>query len=317
MSLDQSGGLSPCGRLRPERSAHDAIKSVEQSLREGRHAIYDADLASYFDTIPHDKLIAGVRQRVVDGRVLGLIEQWLDAPVMEPPDDKNGGGSGKGRSPRMTRRNQGTPQGGVLSPLLANIHLHWFDRAFNGASGPANWANARLVRYADDFVILARYMGERIETWVEEKIERRLGLTINRDKTRVIVTLRADGEKLDFLGYSLKHAHDLYGRKGRKYLCIEPSAKAQQRMREKVRQTLDTKQSHTPLPELIGRLNRQIRGWANYFEYGHPRKAFRDLNSYVREKLTKHLQRRSQRAWKPPSDQSAYAYLNRMGLIQL
>jgi len=130
--------------------------------------------------------------------VLALIGQWLGAPVMEPPDDKNGG-AGKGPTSRMTRRTQGTPQGGVLSPLLANIHLHWFDRAFNGASGPAHWANARLVRYADDFVILARYIGERIENWVEEKIERRLGLTINRDETRVIVTLKADSEKLELL----------------------------------------------------------------------------------------------------------------------
>lgn len=244
--------------FRPGRNAHDAIQSVEHSIREGRNAIYDADLASYFDTIPHDKLIAGVRQRIVDGRVLALIQQWLDAPVIEPPmpDDKNGG---SGRL-RMTRRKQGTPQGGVLSPLLANIHLHWFDRAFHGKEGPAAWANARLVRYADDFVILSRYVGKRIESWVEEKIERRLGLKINRDKTRVIHDLRADGEKLDFLGFSVKYAHDLYGRKGRKYQCTEPSAKACGRMREKVRQTLHSKQSHTPLPELIERLNRQIDG---------------------------------------------------------
>lgn len=301
--------------FRPGRSAHDAIKSVEQSIREGRNAVYDADLASYFDTIPHDKLIAGVRQRIVDGRVLALIRQWLDAPVIEPPTpDERNGGSGK---PRMTRRTQGTPQGGVLSPLLANIHLHWFDRAFHGKEGPAAWANARLVRYADDFVILSRYVGKRIEDWVEEKIERRLGLKINRDKTRVIHDLKVDGEKLDFLGFSVKHAHDLYGRKGRKYQCTEPSAKACGRMREKVRQTLHSKQSHTPLPELIGRLNRQIDGWANYFEHGHPRKAFRDLNRYVRAKLTQHLHRRSQRAWRAPADQSVYAHLNRMGLIQL
>jgi RNA-directed DNA polymerase len=300
--------------FRPGRSAHDAMKSVEQSIREGRNAVYDADLASYFDTIPHDKLIAGVRQRVTDGRVLALIRQWLDAPVIEPPPDDKNGGRGK---PRMTRRTQGTPQGGVLSPLLANIHLHWFDRAFHGKEGPARWANARLVRYADDFVILARYVGARIEDWVEEKIERRLGLKINRDKTRVIQDLKADGEKLDFLGFSVKHAHDLYGRKGKKYLTIEPSAKAQERMREKVRQTLHSKQGFTPLPEVIERLNRQVGGWGNYFQLGHPRKAFRDLNSYVREKLIWHLQRRSQRAWRPPAEESDYAYFNRMGLRSL
>lgn len=301
--------------FRPGRSATDAIQSVEASLREGRNAVYDADLASYFDTIPHDKLIAGIRQRVTDGRVLALIRQWLDAPVVEPPkpDDKNGKSGGA----RMTRRKQGTPQGGVLSPLLANIHLHWFDRAFNGRDGPANWANARLVRYADDFVILARHVGGRIEAWVEEKIERRLGLSINREKTRVIRDLRADGEKLDFLGYSMKHAHDLHGRKGRKYLCIEPSAQARKRMRENVRQVLHSRQGFTPLPDLIERLNIRLQGWANYFRHGYPRKAKRDLNSYVRKKLAWHLQRRSQRGWSPAGDESAYAYFERMGLIQL
>ena len=297
--------------FRPKRNAIDAIKSIEQSIREGRNAVYDADLASYFDTIPHDKLIAGVRQRIVDGRVLSLIEQWLDAPVVEPPDEENG------RGPRMRRHKQGTPQGGVLSPLLANIHLHWFDRAFNGKQGPATWSNARLVRYADDFVILARYVGEKIEHWVEEKIEGSLGLTINREKTRVIDNLRADGEQLNFLGYSLRYAHDQYGGKAKKYLRTEPSAKAQKAMREKIRQTLDSKQCHTPLPDLIARLNRRIEGWANYFEHGQPRKAYRDLNSYVRIKLTKHLQRRSQRSWQPAQDKSAYEHLNQMGLIQL
>ncbi len=298
--------------FRPGRSAHDAIQSVEQSLREGRHAIYDADLASYFDTIPHDKLIAGVRQRIVDGGVLALIRQWLNAPVVEPTDDESGKGP-----PRMQRRHQGTPQGGVLSPLLANIHLHWFDRAFHGKEGPAQWANARLVRYADDFVVLARYVGWRIEEWIEQRIEGRLGLQINREKTRVIGDVKQDGERLDFLGYSLRYAHDQHGRKGKKYLCIEPSAKAQARQREKVREKLGPEQCYTPLPEIIDRLNLQLRGWAAYFRLGYPRQAYRDLNAYVRDKLTRHLQRRSQRPWRPPADKSAYEHLNRMGLIQL
>lgn len=203
--------------FRPGRSAHDALKSAEQSVREGRDAVYDADLAGYFDTIPHDKLIAGVRQRVVDGGVLGMIRQWLNAPVVEPSPDRNKDQSGKGPL-LVQRRKAGTPQGGVLSPLLANIHLHWFDRAFHGREGPAQWANARLVRYADDFVIVARYIGPRLTDWIEGKIEGRLGLEINREKTRTIPNLKADGEKLDFLGYSLKYAYDQYGRAGKKYL---------------------------------------------------------------------------------------------------
>jgi RNA-directed DNA polymerase len=300
--------------FRPGRSAHDAIRSVERSIREGRKAIYDADLAGYFDSIPHDKLLLGVRQRVVDGAVLGLIRQWLKAPVVEPPEEPSE--SGQGGPPQVQRRKEGTPQGGVLSPLLANIHLHWFDRAFHGKDGPGQWAKARLVRYADDFVILARYVGQRMERWIEEKIESRLGLKINREKTRVIPDLSAEGESLQFLGCNMGYGHDISGR-GTRYLRIEPSAKACKGQRAKVREQLSPQQSHTPLPELIGRLNRQLRGWANYFSLGYPRAAMRQMNGYVRAKLTWHLQRRSQRPWRPPQGQSAYAYFNRMGLIQL
>jgi RNA-directed DNA polymerase len=301
--------------FRPGRSADDALGSVESSLREGRRAIYDADLAGYFDSIPHDKLLAGLRQRVVDGAVLGLIRQWLEAPAVEPPGKDQDGPERKG-PPQVKRHKEGTPQGGVLSPLLANLHLHWFDRAFHGKDGPAQWAKARLVRYADDFVILARYVGPRMTRWIEEKIETRLGLKINRDKTRTIPNLSADGESLQFLGYSIHYAHDLQGR-GTRYLCLEPSAKACKAQRLKIQEQLGPRQSHTPLPELIDRLNRQLLGWSAYFQRGYPRKAMRHMNAYVRFKLTRHLQRRSQRSWRPPEGQSAYTYLNRMGLVTL
>jgi RNA-directed DNA polymerase len=125
--------------FRPGRSAHQALQAIQQHLQAGYNAVYDADLAGYFDSIPHDKLMACVRMRVVDGAVLGLIRQWLNAPVVEPPKDK-------GEPPTIGRNTKGTPQGGVLSPLLANIYLHWFDRVFNRADGPARWAKAKLVR---------------------------------------------------------------------------------------------------------------------------------------------------------------------------
>lgn len=181
----------------------------------------------------------------------------------------------------------------------------------------AAFVAAILVRYADDFAVLARHVGGRITEWIEERIEGRLGLQINREKTRVISDLRADGANLNFLGYSLQYAPDQCGRQGRKYLRLEPSAKAMARQREKVRGTITPKQCHTPLPDLIGRLNTQLRGWANYFKPGYPRKAFRDLNAYVRAKLTWPLQRRSQRSWRPPAGGSANAHLTRMGLINL
>ena len=174
-----------------------------------------------------------------------------------------------------------------------------------------------MVRYADDFVVVARYVTGRMKEWIEDRIERRLGLQINREKTRVISDLGAEGADLTFPGYSLKYAPDQHGRQGRKYLRLEPSAQAMPRQREKVRGTVNRKQGPTPLPALIERLNAPLRGWANYFQLGHPRQAFRDLNAYVRAKLTWHLQRRSQRSWRPPAGLSACAHLHRMGLIQL
>lgn len=173
------------------------------------------------------------------------------------------------------------------------------------------------MRYADDFVIVARYIGPRMTDWIEEQIEGRLGLRINREKTRTIPDLRADGAKLDFLGFSLKYAHDQYGRAGKKYLSLGPSAAACRRQREKVRAMIGPRQSHVPLPELIENLNRRQRGWGNYFRLGYHREAFRSMNAYVGEKLTRHLKRRSQRQWRPHGDKSTYQHLNHMGLINL
>jgi RNA-directed DNA polymerase len=143
--------------FRPGRSAHDALRTIGQHLREGKTAVYGADLAGYFDSIPHDKLLAGVRMRVVDGSIPGLIRQWLKAPVVEPPRG--------GQPPSVHRNDRGTPQGGVLSPLLANVYLHWFDHLFLRGDGPAQWAKAKLVRYADDFVVLARYISPQLRGW--------------------------------------------------------------------------------------------------------------------------------------------------------
>jgi len=142
--------------FRPGRNAHQALAEIRGHLQAGRQAVYDADLKSYFDTISHEKLLACLRHRVTDRSVLGLIRMWLEAVVVEP------GGNGTGG--KMTRNEKGTPQGGVISPLLANLFLHWFDALFHGPQGPSRWADARLVRYADDMVILAReWTGELTE----------------------------------------------------------------------------------------------------------------------------------------------------------
>ena len=129
--------------FRPGRSAHQALEEIRGHLKAGYQAVYDADLKGYFDSIPHDKLQACLRMRIADRSVLKLIRQWLEAAVVEPPEETGG-------PPRISRRKQGTPQGGAISPLLANLYLHWFDKVFHRGSGPAYWARAKLVRYADD-----------------------------------------------------------------------------------------------------------------------------------------------------------------------
>lgn len=207
--------------FRPGRSAHDALHAIRAELKAGRTSVYDADLAGYFDSIPHDQLLACVRMRVVDRSVLGLIKQWLGAAVVEP--------DGKGPPKRKPSEKRGAPQGGVLSPLLANIYLHWFDRSFHRNDGPAVWAKARLIRYADDFVVMARTVGNPLKGWIEDRLENWLGLEINREKTR-IKDLRREGESLDFVGYTFRLDRDLSGRPHR-YWNLEPSKTSMNRER--------------------------------------------------------------------------------------
>jgi RNA-directed DNA polymerase len=290
--------------FRPERSAHQALAAIREHVKSGRKEVYDADLQGYFDSIPHDKLLATVRMRVVDRSVLHLIRMWLQAPVV---DRREGG------PPRRSKL--GTPQGGVISPLLANIYLHWFDKAFCSSRGPARWANARLVRYADDFVILARYQGDRLVAWVEETLEGWMGLRINRSKTR-IVDLKQPGARLDFLGYSFRYDLDLKGR-GWLYLNVFAAKKAVGKERRRLREMTSTSMCFVPIPELIKGINLHLAGWSNYFSYGYPRMAMRNINHFVRQRLTCHLKRRSQRPFRPPKGVTFYQQLSNMGLIRL
>lgn len=291
--------------FRPERNAHGALTEIRENLKAGRTEIYDADLKGYFDSIPHDKLLACVRMRVTDRSVLGLIRGWLRAPVIDE-DDK-----GKRQPPR--KNNRGTPQGGVISPLLANIYLHWLDVSFYRAEGPGNWANARLVRYADDFVVMARYQGARIDEWISRKLEEWLGLTINREKTSIVRLNR--GDSLDFLGFTFRFDRDLYGRDCR-YLNVFPSKKSVRKAREAVREKTGPRMCFKPSPEIVKDINTFLRGWCNYFSFGYPRKAFRDLGHYTRNRMITHLNRRSQRKYSCPKDMSHYQYLEKLGLIR-
>jgi RNA-directed DNA polymerase len=293
--------------FRPGRNAHQALEEIRGHLQAGYQAVYDADLKSYFDTISHEKLLACLRHRVTDRSVLGLIRMWLEAVVVE--EGENGGGETR------TRNEKGTPQGGVISPLLANLFLHWFDALFHGPQGPARWADAKLVRYADDMVMLAREWTAELTDWVETKLEGKFGLEINREKTRV-VAVKPGGESLDFLGYTFRWDRDLKGR-SHKYLNVLPSAKALARERDKLRDMTSSSQSHTPIPQLVERLNRHLRGWANYFSFGYPRAAYWEIDWFVRGRLIGHLQRRSQRPYRPPPGVPWYEQIQKFGLVLL
>ena len=307
--------------FRPGRRAWDAMKQIRQNLQEGRREVYDADLSSYFDSIPlrepqwrpsqgrqgrpYDRLMTLVEKRIADRSVLELIRMWLRTPVVEE------GGRGDGKRP-----DKGTPQGGVISPLLANLYLHEMDRAFyEDKTGPYRMVDARLVRYADDFVVLARYQGKRIREWVEGKLEKDLGLLINRDKTS-IVRMNKPGGSLNFLGFTMRYDRDLKGGK-HMYLNIFPSEKAVSGLQEKIRGKTCSGYKK-PLTEAIAETNVVLKGWANYFGYGYPRKVFRDVNHFVRCRFQRFLRNRSQRRSQPfRQGESLYSGLKRYGLVYL
>ena len=202
---------------------------------------------------------------------------------------------------------------GVISPLLANLYLHWFDTVF--LREPARWAEAKLVRYADDMVVLAREQSPKLVEFIETKLETWMGLEINREKTRV-VNLSEEGTSLDFLGYTFRFDRDLHGR-SRRYLNVTASRKALQRERDRLRELTSCHVSYKPIPKLVRELNVQLTSWANYFKLGYPRKSYRLINSYVRERLTIHLRRRSQRPFRPPEGRTYYEHLQRLGLVYL
>jgi RNA-directed DNA polymerase len=292
--------------FRPGRSAHMALEEIREALRQGHSSVYDADLKGYFDSIPHDKLMACVKMRVVDGAVLNLIKMWLEAPVVEPPEKPGG-------KPTVRRNDKGTPQGGVISPLLANIYLHWFDKVFHSADGPANWAKARLVRYADDFVVLARTQGGRLRDFIEEKIEKWLGLEINREKTRVV---NVKEESLDFLGYTFCYVNSRLI-PGTKVLSMRPSKKSVQRQKTALRELTGPRRRSVPVTELIRTINRQLRGWSNYFGHGYWKDAFSEINGYIQTRLMIHLRGKSQRPYRLPKDQTLYLHLQKLGWVHI
>lgn len=287
--------------FRPEKSAHQAVGAIQEAVCSGKRQIYDADLKGYFDSIPHDKLMLAVERRIADKQVLKLIQKWLRAPIWEP---------GK----PMKVNEQGTPQGGVISPLLANIYLHWFDKVFSGPNGPGTWAKAVLIRYADDFVVMARYVTRKVKTWIEDTLEGRFGLTINKEKTK-IVDLESSKGQLDFLGFTMRW-WQVRSSQWKKFCAQMPSKKSLKRARERVREITSPKNGYRPIEDIVKSLNLFLFGWGQYFHKGNPSEAFGSLNTYVDERVIHFLQRRSQKGFKKRSG-TWYEEMRRLGVLRL
>jgi RNA-directed DNA polymerase len=259
--------------FRPGRGAHQAVEAIREALRMGKTEVVDADLAQYFDTIPHRKLMRQVARRVSDGMILKLIKGWLRAPIVE---EEEGGGR------RMKANPCGTPQGGVISPLLANIYLHPLDEGVNDQCRQ----NPRMVRYADDLVILCRPgegmgMKERLARWLQSR-----GLALNEMKTRVVQS-RESG--FEFLGFSFRWQRS---KKGTQYVHTEPSSDAEQALRTRIRELTRRSTTWRAPQEVVREINQVTRGWGNYFALQHYYRSFWQMNHFIAHRLRQWLWRK-------------------------
>jgi len=280
--------------FRPGRKPHDAIRRIERSITfEGYREVVDADLKGYFDSIPQDLLLELVGRRISDRRVMSLIKAWLKCGVME---DGN-----------VRKSTTGTPQGGCISPLLSNVYLHAFDKLWQ-LYGPKG---TKLVRFADDFVILCRHSGHKVLRRVREFLSR-LRLTLNEEKTHVVRVERG----FDFLGMTFRYAETSSQATRLKYNCYRwPRRKAVQSLKEKIRHKIGRRYSLS-LQEVIREINPILRGWHNYFKVGHGEKVFRRLDRFVQNRLRIFVKRKHSNPGRGVRNVSGDLY-DRLGLFRL
>ena len=263
---------------RPRRSAVDAVKETHRLIRRGYTDVVDADLSKYFDTIPHADLLKSVARRIVDRHVLWLIRLWLKAPV----EERDGDGKRRMSGGKMSKR--GTPQGGVASPLLANVYMNRFLKHWR-LSRRGEAFRAHIVNYADDFVILSCGYAAEALAWTKAAMTR-LRLTLNEAKTSV---KNARQESFDFLGYTLGPRR--YWKNGRWYLGASPSKKSVQRIKTKIGDLLQPANTGA-WPMVRNRLNRLLVGWSAYFGYGTRWQAYRAVDHHVYDRVRHFLARR-------------------------
>ena len=263
---------------RPRRGAGDAVQAVLILLRQGHTDVVDADLSKYFDTIPHHELMLSIARRIVDRDMLALIKQWLTAPV------ETTGGDGKRRMEGGKASRRGVPQGGVISPLVANLYMDRFLKYWRQTGRGKAW-DAHVINYADDFVILSRGHAAEALAWTDS-VMARLGLTLNRTKTRLC---DARTERFDFLGYSFgPHCHR---QQGRWFVGASPSSKSVRRLKDKLGAIL-VPGNKGPWDEVCGTLNRLLRGWCGYFSPGTHYVTDRVIEAHLYDRVRNFLVRR-------------------------
>ncbi|MBF0433531.1 MAG: group II intron reverse transcriptase/maturase [Fibrobacteria bacterium] len=263
---------------RPKRRAADAVKMIKTSINQGFVHVLDADLSGYFDNIPHDRLLDKIARRISDTSILALMRKFLRAPVAEI--SRNGKTS-------IKRSEKGTPQGGVISPLFANLYLNDFALLINTRTP------CRMISYADDFVIMHKkaFTPEQL-TWFKEMVESE-GLNLNEKKT-CVEDMSKQLAEIDFLGFNFKQV-PCFWKKGRWYLKVQPSKKSQKKFRDKIRTIVKHRTSKT-MEELIAEINPVIKGWKNYFaQCGYPKQVFFKMDWFVVGRFYGWAKRLSQR----------------------
>lgn len=288
--------------FRPNRSAHDAIAKIKEHLKGGKTEVYDADLSKYFDTIPHEKLMIALNERIKDKRVLKLISKWLKAPVNE--DGKLTGGM---------KNKVGTPQGGVISPLLSNLYLHLLDRIVTSTTSIFKKLGIAMVRYADDFVLMGKTLKAEAFTKLKDLLNR-MGLTLNEEKSKQI---NAKETPFNFLGFVFRYDQSFQYPMGPKFWNVKPSEKSNKKIREKI-ETVLKEMGHCKAEILVEKLNATVRGWINYFEIkgvSYSNVSKRKLNDYLRMRIKKYFNRKSQRKSRLYRKKAFEILVEKFGLI--